>query len=112
MDTNIFESAFFGWKNLPTMIEYQGRKLIPLKTLKLKNGGKPTHHNGLFSVSEMRRICERVGITLYRPTLGLYCISEDECSFFSYLHKSLGCKWWIEENLISYYHNFRAQIVV
>jgi len=132
MDTNIFESAFFGWKNLPNMIEYQEKKLIPLKTLKLKNGGNATHHDGLFSVSEMKSICKKVGITVYRPIVGLYCISKDDCDFFSYLHdylKSLidgnykgdGCsdsyaiycslhKEW--ENLIACYYNFRAQIVV
>lgn len=123
METNISVSAFFGWKNLPTMIEYQGKKLTPLKTLKLKNGGNATYHDGLFSVSEMRSICEEVGITVYRPIVGLYCISKDDCDFFSYLHhylKSLGdenhygimCSLWKEwDNLITHYHNFREQIL-
>lgn len=114
MTTNIFNSAFFGWKDLPNLIEYQGKKLIPLKALKLKNGGNATYQSGLFDVSSMRRICEMVGITLYRPVLGLYCISDNECNFFSYLHQFLGKDyWWMmnRDDLCIHYQNFRTQIL-
>jgi len=36
MNTNVFDSSFFGYTNLPDSIELENRKLIPVKALKLK----------------------------------------------------------------------------
>ena len=34
MNNEVFDTAFFGYKNLPDSIELENRKLIPIKTLK------------------------------------------------------------------------------
>ena len=61
MNTEIFDTAFFGYQNLPDLIELNDRKLIPIKTLK-------------GSAMFIRQISKFVGIQVYRPVKGLYCI--------------------------------------
>ena len=41
----------------------------------------------LFSVSTIKSICSNIGIELYRPVKGLYCIEECYCKFFDYLYQ-------------------------
>jgi hypothetical protein len=88
MNSNIFDSSFFGYSNVPDSIELDDRKLIPIKSLKLKYEDHSMAYSGnLFSVSTIKSICSIIGIELYRPVKGLYCIEEQYCKFFDYLHQ-------------------------
>lgn len=92
MNTEIFDTAFFGYSNLPDSIELEDRKLIPIKTLK-------------GSAMFIRQICKFVGIQVYRPVKGLYCIEEQDCKFFDYL-RELNYEFLYKKDYISEYRNF------
>ena len=92
MNTEIFDTAFFGYSNLPDSIEFENRKLIPIKTLK-------------GSAMFIRQICKIVGIQVYRPVKGLYCIEESDCRFFDYLCE-LNCSFWYKKDFIDQYNSF------
>jgi hypothetical protein len=88
MNSNIFDSSFFGYSNLPDSIELDDRKLIPIKCLKLNyEANSMSTSCGLFSVSKIKTICSFVGIELHRPVKGLYCIEESHTKFFDYLYQ-------------------------
>ena len=88
MNSNIFDSSFFGYSNLPDSIELNDRKLVPIKSLKLKYEDHSMVFSGnLFSVSTIKSICSIIGIELHRPVKGLYCIEECYCKFFDYLYQ-------------------------
>jgi len=88
MNSNIFDSSFFGYSNLPDSIELDDRKLIPVKSLKLRYEDHSMVFSGnLFSVSTIKSICSMIGIELHRPVKGLYCIEEQDCKFFDYLYE-------------------------
>jgi hypothetical protein len=88
MNSTIFDSAFFGYTEMPDLIEIGERKLIPVKSLKLKYENHSMVFSGnLFSVSTIKSICSLIGIELHRPVKGLYCIEEKYCKFFDYLHQ-------------------------
>lgn len=86
MNTEIFDSSFFGYTNLPDSIELGNRKLVPIKVLKLKYEGN-SMSGGVFAVCEIRHLCEYLNIQLYRPVKGLYCIEDSYVRFFDYLHQ-------------------------
>lgn len=69
METTIFDSAFFGYKNLPDSVEVDGMKLIPIKTIQR------------FSAGLIRNICKIVNIPIHRPVKGLICIEEKYAQF-------------------------------
>lgn len=92
MNSEIFDTAFFGYSNLPDSIELEDRKLIPIKTLK-------------GSAMFIRQICKFVGIQVYRPVKGLYCIEEQDCRFFDYL-RELNYEFFYKKDFISEYNNF------
>lgn len=87
MNNFIFDSSFFGYENLPDCIELESRKLIPIKALKLKyEDHSMVSSCNLFSVSTIKCICSFIGIQLYRPVKGLYCIEESYVPFFDFLY--------------------------
>ena len=92
MNTEVFDTAFFGYSNLPDSIELENRKLIPIKTLK-------------GSAMFIRQICKIVGIQVYRPVKGLYCIEENDCRFFDYLNH-LNYSFWYKKDFINQYSSF------
>jgi len=78
MNTAIFESAFFGYSNLPDSIELNDRKLIPIKTLNVFQRG--THF--------VQYACKLLKIEIHRPVKGLLCV-EDQCAqVLEYLHQN------------------------
>jgi hypothetical protein len=88
MNTAIFDSSFFGYKNLPDSIELNDNKLIPIKVLKLRyEDHSMVSSCNLFSVSTIKSICTILGIELHRPVKGLYCIGENYVRFFDYLYQ-------------------------
>jgi hypothetical protein len=88
INSNIFDSAFFGYSDLPELIEIGQFKLIPIKSMKLKYENHSMVYSGnLFSVSNIKRICNFIGIQLYRPVKGLYCVEERYYKFFDYLYQ-------------------------
>jgi len=90
----MFDTAFFGYSELPDSIELDDRKLIPIKTFQ---------HGAIFT----RSICKVVGIQLHRPVKGLYCIEENDCKFFDYLYQlKEDLNYWCEKDFIQAYDNF------
>ena len=88
MNTEIFDSSFFGYQNLPDSIELNDSKLIPIKVLKLRyEDHSMVSSCNLFSVSTIKSICTILGIELHRPVKGLYCIEENYVRFFDYLYQ-------------------------
>ena len=88
MNTEIFDSCFFGYQNLPDSIELNDSKLIPIKVLKLRyEDHSMVSSCNLFSVSTIKSICTILGIELHRPVKGLYCIEENYVRFFDYLYQ-------------------------
>ena len=85
MNSEIFHPAFFGYQNLPDSIEFNDRKLIPIKALRLKYHGK-SQSSGVFSVENIRSLCNLLGIELHRPVRGLYCIEDCYSNFFDRLY--------------------------
>jgi hypothetical protein len=111
MNTPIFDSAFFGYSNLPDSLEIDDRKLIPIKTLKLKyEDHSMVSSCNLFSVSTIRTICQVLNIQLHRPVKGLYCLEEKYCKFFDYLYHlyvdGLIRDLYYYQDLIPVYDNF------
>ena len=84
----MFDTAFFGYSELPDSIELDDRKLIPVKALRLKYHGT-SQSNGAFSVENIRTLCKILGIELHRPVRGLYCIEEHYLKFFERLYQFL-----------------------
>jgi hypothetical protein len=109
MTSSAFDCAFFGYQDLPDSIELNDRKLIPIKTLKLKYEGN-SMSGGEFSVSCIKSMCDVLNIPLERPIKGLYCLEEKYCKFFDYLHHlyrdGLLCDFLYYRDLIPVYHNF------
>jgi len=91
----MFDTAFFGYSELPDSIELENRKLIPIKTLNQ-------------SACFIRSVCKIVGIQLHRPVKGLYCIEEDDFKFFDYIRKLQvnDCNYWYSKDYIQAYNNF------
>jgi hypothetical protein len=88
MNSNIFDSSFFGYSNVPDSIELDDRKLIPIKSLKLKYEDHSMAYSGkLFSVSTIKTICWLTAIEVHRPIKGLYCVEEEDAKFFDYLYE-------------------------
>lgn len=106
MNTEVFDSSFFGYTNLPDSIEFENRKLIPLKRLKLRYLKNCMSWSPTFSASCIREICQFIGIKVYRPVKGLYCIGEDDCKFFDYLYQTGTRHLWYEEDYRNEYHKF------
>lgn len=111
MNTNVFDSSFFGYTNLPDSIELENRKLIPVKALKLKyEDHSMVSSCNFFSVSSIRSICSFVGIELYRPVKGLYCVEESYVQFFDYLHQllcdGLISQYFYRDDIKNIYHRF------
>jgi hypothetical protein len=72
--------------------------LIPVKALKLKyEDHSMVSSCNLFSVSSIKSICSFVGIELYRPVKGLYCVEESYVRFFDYLYQLI-CNQLVNKN--------------
>lgn len=111
MNSNIFDSSFFGYSNVPDSIEFNEHKLIPIKSLKLKYEDHSMSSScNLFSVSKIKTICSIIGIQLYRPVKGLYCIEESYTKFFDYLHQlrkdSMISDYIHMNEIANLYHNY------
>ena len=78
MNNVIFDSAFFGYSNLPTSIEVDNRKLVPIKTLNLFSKG--THF--------VQYACKLLKIKIYRPVKGLLCVEEQYVQVLDYLYEN------------------------
>ncbi len=76
MNTAIFDSAFFGYQNLPNSIELNDRKLIPIKTLNVFKRG--THF--------VQYACKLLKIQIHRPVKGLLCVEDHYARVLEYLH--------------------------
>jgi hypothetical protein len=102
MNDQIFDSAFFGWSNLPESIVIEGENLIPVKVLKLKCKS--------LDVNLIRNVCKFVGIQLHRPVKGLYCIKEEDSKFFSFLDRAinLNLNYLYSKDYVSLYQQFIA----
>ena len=113
MTTSTFDCAFFGYKDLPELIELNEYKLVPIKSLKVRYTGNSMYSStDLFSVSTIKDICEALGIKLHRPVKGLYCIEEKFCKFFDYLYRNPNVipdntKLYLS-HLIPIYHEFAS----
>jgi hypothetical protein len=88
MITSTFDVSFFGYKDLPSSLQFDDQQnLIPVKYLKLKYEKNSMNSScDLFSVSNIRHICTFLGIELHRPVKGLYCIEESYVRFFDHLN--------------------------
>jgi hypothetical protein len=80
----MFDTAFFGYSDLPDMIDLNGKELVPLKSIRLKYHG--TSQQTPFDVSNLRHLCNVLGIELHRPVKGLYCIEKCYSQFFDFLY--------------------------
>ncbi len=78
MTTAIFDSAFFGYSNLPDSIELNDRKLIPIKTLKVFQKG--THF--------VQYVCKVLKIDIHRPVKGLLCVEDQYAQVLEYLYQN------------------------
>ena len=78
MNTAIFDSAFFGYQNLPNSIEVNDRKLIPIKTLNVFKRG--THF--------VQYACKFLKIEIHRPVKGLLCVEDQYAQVLEYLHQN------------------------
>lgn len=76
MTTAIFDSAFFGYSNLPDLIEVNDQKLIPIKTLNVFQRG--THF--------VQYACKVLKIDIHRPVKGLLCVEDQYAQVLEYLH--------------------------
>jgi len=76
MNTAIFDSAFFGYSNLPDSIELNDRKLIPIKTLNIFKYG--THF--------VQYACKVLKIDIHRPVKGLLCVEDQYAQVLDYLY--------------------------
>lgn len=111
MNSNIFDSSFFGYTNLPDSIQLNDSKLIPIKFLKLKYEDHSMSSScNLFSVSTIKVICSFLGIQLHRPVKGLYCIEECYCNFFDYLYQlrkdNIITDYIHSKEIVNLYHNY------
>jgi hypothetical protein len=104
MNTEIFHPAFFGYENLPDLIELDNRKLIPIKAIRLKYQGK-SQSKGAFCAENIRSLCNILGIELYRPVRGLYCIEEHYSKFFDYLHQFYSQHFSFSHHNFHHYEN-------
>lgn len=78
MNAAIFESAFFGYQNLPDSIELNDRKLIPIKTLNVFQRG--THF--------VQYACKLLKIEIHRPVKGLLCVEDQYAQVLEYLYQN------------------------
>lgn len=84
--TSFVDCAFFGYQDLPDSIELNDRKLIPIKSLKLKYE-RNSMSGGVFAVQNIRIMCRILNIPLQRPVKGLYCLEEKYSKFFDCAHR-------------------------
>jgi hypothetical protein len=111
METSIFQTAFFGYKNLleyeKTVIGFslKDKRLIPIKKLKLEKG---------YSVNEIRTICRVLDIPVHRPVPGLYCLEEKYCKFIDHAYHLFREGFWKDNHyyadLMPFYKDFMSQI--
>jgi hypothetical protein len=80
----MFDTAFFGYSELPDLIELEGKELIPLKAIRLKYNKCGRKH--YFSVKNLHSLCKFLGIKLHRPVKGLYCVEKIYIQFFEKLN--------------------------
>lgn len=80
----MFDTAFFGYSDLPDLIDLNGKELVPLKSIRQKYHG--TSQSTPFNVSNLRDLCNFLNIKLHRPVKGLYCVEKCYSQFFDYLH--------------------------
>ena len=92
-----FKTAFFGYSELPSIVNYNNQVLIPLKQIRINHQG--TEQKSPFDLYNLRKLCKVIGIPVYRPTPGLYCVRECD-EFFFYKLSSL-----FNEKRISFYGN-------
>jgi hypothetical protein len=76
MNPAIFDSAFFGYSNLPNLIEVNDQKLIPIKTLNVFQRG--THF--------VQYVCKVLKIDIHRPVKGLLCVGDQYAQVLEYIH--------------------------
>ena len=82
----MFDTAFFGYSDLPDCIEIEGKSYVPLKAIRVKYHG--THPKETpFDVENLKMICKVLGINIYRPVKGLYCVEKLYAKFFDVLHQ-------------------------
>ena len=82
----MFDTAFFGYSDLPDCIEIEGKSYVPLKAIRLKYHGTRSKETP-FDVVNLRTICKVLGIGIYRPIKGLYCVDKLYSKFFDTLHQ-------------------------
>jgi hypothetical protein len=75
-----FKTCFFGYSNLPSIINYNDQVLIPLKKIRTILQG--TEQSGPYAMKQLRQLCNFLNIPLYCPVAGLYCIKESDEFFF------------------------------
>jgi len=92
-----FTTAFFGYSELPSIVNYDNQVLIPLKQIRINHQG--TEQKSPFDLYNLRKLCKVIGIPVYLPTPGLYCVRECD-EFFFYKLSSL-----FNEKRISFYGN-------
>ena len=112
--TSFSDSAFFGYDNLPNSIEFNGCKLIPFKSLKIKYEKNKMSCDILGGAWTMRLYCKMLGIQTYRPMKGLWCVEEKDSKFFDFLYQfmTINPNFRIdsEKQLDSFYNFFKHNI--
>ena len=82
----MFDTAFFGYSDLPDCIEIEGKSYVPLKAIRVKYHG--THPKETpFDVENLKMLCKVLRINIYRPVKGLYCIEKLYAEFFDSLYQ-------------------------
>jgi hypothetical protein len=81
----MFDTAFFGYSDLPDCIEIEGKSYVPLKAIRVKYHGTYTKKTP-FDVENLKMICKVLGINIYRPVKGLYCVEKLYAEFFDALY--------------------------
>ena len=82
----MFDTAFFGYSDLPDCIELEGKSYVPLKAIRVKYHGTRSKETP-FDIENLKALCKVLGIHIYRPVKGLYCIEQFYAKFFDVLHK-------------------------
>ena len=82
----MFDTAFFGYSDLPDYIELEGKSYVPLKAIRVKYHGTRSKVTP-FDVENLKALCKFLRIDIYRPVKGLYCIEQLHAKFFDVLHK-------------------------
>ena len=106
----MFDTAFFGYTDLPDQIDLDGKELVPLKSIRTKYHG--TSQQTPFDVSNLRHLCKVLEIELHRPVKGLYCVEKIYANFFDFLY-SFYVKEVTKIGFVgsTYYYNYKGDLM-